>query len=93
MVHERGDCGLARRAPRHAGRSAVLVGTGHCDGVDVARGVSPGAATDQGLIGSILRRLWLDLGITNHSTLSRRAETLQVPSRTHSGTEQVPSRT
>src|SRR5579864_4325734 len=40
----------------------------------------------EGLIGSIIRLLGLDLGIPDHSTLSRRAETLQVPWRTRSGT-------
>ena len=40
----------------------------------------------EGLIGSIIRLLGLDLGIPDHSTLSRCAETLQVPSRTRSGT-------
>jgi hypothetical protein len=43
----------------------------------------------EGLIGSIIRLLGLDLGIPDHSTLTRRAETLQVPSRTRSGTEPV----
>jgi IS5 family transposase len=33
----------------------------------------------EGLIGSILRLLGLDLAMPDHSTLSRRAETLQVP--------------
>jgi hypothetical protein len=33
----------------------------------------------EGLIGSILRLLGLDLAVPDHSTLSRRAETLQVP--------------
>ena len=34
----------------------------------------------EGLIGSILRLLGLDLAVLDHSTLSRRAETLEVPS-------------
>jgi hypothetical protein len=33
----------------------------------------------EGLIGSILQLLGLDLAVPNHSTLSRRAETLEVP--------------
>ena len=33
----------------------------------------------EGLIGSIIRLLDLDLAVPDHSTLSRRAETLQVP--------------
>ena len=33
----------------------------------------------EGLIGSILRLLGLDLAVPDHTTLSRRAETLEVP--------------
>ena len=33
----------------------------------------------EGLIGSIIRLLGLDLPVPNHTTLSRRAETLEVP--------------
>src|SRR5215213_180779 len=33
----------------------------------------------EGLIGSILRLLGLDLGVPDHTTMSRRAETLEVP--------------
>ena len=33
----------------------------------------------EGLIGSVIRLLGLDLAVPDHSTLSRRAETLQVP--------------
>ena len=42
----------------------------------------------EGLIGSIIRLLGLDLPVPNHTTLSRRAETLEVP-RPRSGTEPV----
>ncbi len=42
----------------------------------------------EGLIGSILRLLGLDLSVPDHTTLSRRAETLEVP-RPRSGTEPV----
>jgi Transposase DDE domain len=41
----------------------------------------------EGLIGSIIGLLGLDLAIPDHSTLSRRAETLQVFPRPRSGTE------
>ena len=37
----------------------------------------------EGLIGSILRLLGLDLAVPDHSTLSRRAETLEVPRPVH----------
>jgi Transposase DDE domain len=43
----------------------------------------------EGLIGSILGLLGLDLAIPDHSTLSRRAATLQVFPRPRSGTEPV----
>jgi hypothetical protein len=33
----------------------------------------------EGLIGSVLQLLGLDLAVPDHSTLSRRAETLEVP--------------
>src|SRR5690242_10521806 len=42
----------------------------------------------EGLIGSIIRLLGLDLAIPDHSTLSRRAETLKLP-RSASSTEPV----
>jgi len=44
----------------------------------------------EGLIGSVIRLLGLDLAVPDHSTLSRRAETLEVPRpRTGAGTEPV----
>jgi hypothetical protein len=42
----------------------------------------------EGLIGSILRLLGLGLAVPDHTTLSRRAETLEVP-RSRSGSEPV----
>src|SRR5918911_715343 len=38
-----------------------------------------GLRQTEGLIGSVLRLLGLDLAVPDHSTLSRRAETLEVP--------------
>ena len=44
----------------------------------------------EGLIGSILRLLGLDLAVPDHTTLSRRAETLEVPRpRSSNGAEPV----
>jgi hypothetical protein len=43
----------------------------------------------EGLIGSIIRLLGLDLAVPDHSTLSRRAETSQVFPPPHAGTESV----
>ena len=42
----------------------------------------------EGLIGSIIRLLGLDLAVPDHSTLSRRAETLELP-RLRPGSEPV----
>jgi hypothetical protein len=39
----------------------------------------------EGLIGSILQLLGLDLAVPDHSTLSRRAETLAVPNQSAGG--------
>jgi Transposase DDE domain len=44
----------------------------------------------EGLIGSILRLLGLDLAVPDHSTLSRRAETLEVPKPCRSSRGPVP---
>jgi hypothetical protein len=41
----------------------------------------------EGLIGSILRLLGLELAVPDHTTLSRRSETLEVPPRSRSGSE------
>jgi len=44
----------------------------------------------EGLIGSVIRLLGLDLAVPDHSTLSRRAETLEVPRpRSSAGAEPV----
>src|SRR3712207_4259463 len=53
------------------------------------RGVSRlGLRQTEGLIGSVLRLLGLDLAVPDHTTLSRRAETLEV-ARLRSGSEPV----
>jgi len=50
---------------------------------------SPGAAADRGADRLLIRLLGLELGIPDHSTLSRRAETLPVPSRPRLGVAPV----
>lgn len=67
------------RTPDHAGRTAVLFSPGNQHDPDLAGGVSVGFAPDRGLIGSIIALLGLDLAVPDHSTLSRRVETLEVP--------------
>ena len=83
MVHGCGDRGLAGGTAHHARRAAARLGAGDQYGADVASRVPPGAALRQteGLIGSILHLLGLDLAVPDHSTLSRRAETLEMPPR------------
>src|SRR5437588_7800140 len=62
----------------HAGRSTPLFGPGDHDGADAARRVPPGSAADRRADRLRHRLLGLDLAIPDHSTLSRRAETLAV---------------
>src|SRR4051812_44206544 len=88
LVQRGGDRGLARRAPHHAWRPALLLGAGDHHGADAAGGVPPALRQTEGLIGSILRLLGLGLAVPDHTTLSRRAETLEVP-RSRSGSEPV----
>ena len=70
----------AEPAAHDPGRAALVLAPGDPDGADTAHRVPPGAAPD--------RRadrlhppplLGLDLAVPDHSTLSRRAETLEVP--------------
>ncbi len=70
---------MAGRAADHSGRAALVFGLGDLDGPGAESRVSPGAAPAEGLIGSILQLLGLDLAMPDQSTLSRRAETLEVP--------------
>jgi DDE family transposase len=68
---------VAGRTAHHARRSTPLLGPGDHDGTDAARRVP--AAVAPGLIGSILQLLGLDLPVPDHSTLGRRARTLELP--------------
>ena len=70
----RADTGTTR------GGQAPLLGFGDQDGVDVAGGVPVSAASDGRLDPFDPPDSWgLDLAVPDHSTLSRRAETLEVP--------------
>ena len=77
---------MASGAADHAGWPAALLGTGDHHGADTAHGLWLGAAADRGLIGSIIGLLGLDLAVPDHSTLSRRAKTLEVPPPRRTGT-------
>ena len=66
--------------PANTRWSAALPGPGDQNGPDAPGGVSFDTSLQtEGLIGSILRLLGLDLAVSGHSTLRRRAETLEVP--------------
>ena len=67
------------RATHRPGRAARLLRSGDRHGPDAAGGVPPALRQTEGLIASILQLLGLDLPVPDHSTLSRRAETLEVP--------------
>jgi Transposase DDE domain len=70
---------VAGGAANHARRPAPLLGPGDHHGADDGHGLWPGAAATEGLIGSVIGLFGLDLAVPDHSTLSRRAKTLEVP--------------
>jgi len=70
---------LTRRTLYDTRRSAALLGPGDQGSPDTPGGVSAGLRQTECLIGSILRLLGLDLAVPDHSTLSRRAEALEIP--------------
>src|SRR6202040_405502 len=78
LVQRRGDRGLAGRATGDTGRSTALFGHSDRNRADRAGRVPPGFAPDGGVDRLRHPLLGLDLAIPNHSTLSRRAETLAV---------------
>ena len=52
---------------------------GDPDSLDLAHRLPPAVPTTEGLIGSVIGLLGLDLAVPDHTTLCRRAETLEVP--------------
>src|SRR5688572_8721024 len=62
---------------RRARRSAALLGPGNHDSFDPARGVPSGAAPDRGT--DWLNPPTVDLPVPDFSTLSRRAQSLELP--------------
>jgi hypothetical protein len=70
---------VAGRAAGHPGRAALLLRAGDRHGPDAAGGVPPALRRTEGLIGSVIALLGLDLPVPDHSTSSRRAETLEAP--------------
>jgi hypothetical protein len=67
------------RAAHHPRRATALLRPGDRHGPNAPCRVPPRAAPTEGLVGSILQLLGLDLPVPDHSTLSRRAETPEVP--------------
>jgi hypothetical protein len=82
MVHRGRDCALARGAADHPWRAAALREFGNNETALTLWAVFRLALRQtEGLIGSIIALLGLDLAIPDHSTLSRRAEILALPRR------------
>ena len=72
------------RAAHHAGRAAALYsGLAIATALTLRTVFRLALRQTEGLIGSILQLLGLDLAVPDHSTLSRRAETLAVPRPLH----------
>ena len=78
LVYRCGDRGREGRTSHDARWAATLFDAGHHDGVDVAGCLPPGSAADRGVDRFVIRLLGLGLAAPDHSTLSRRAETLPV---------------
>lgn len=68
---------MESRAAHHTGRAAPLLGLGDHERTDAARRLP--LRQTEGLIGSILQLLDLDLPVPDHSTLSRRAQSMERP--------------
>src|SRR4051812_47944336 len=79
VVHGRGDRGLARRAPDHAGGQPWYSPLAVLTALTLRAVFRLGLRQTGGLVGSILRLLGLELRVPDHATLSRRAGTLEVP--------------
>ena len=78
---------MASGAANRAGRPAALFCPGDHHGADDAHGLGLGLRQTEGLIESVFGLLGLDLAVPDHSTLSRRGKTLELPPlrRTSSG--------
>jgi transposase len=88
VVQRRGDRGLESGAAYHPGRQPHYSALAITTALTLRAVFRLALRQTEGLIGSILRLLGLDLAVPDHSTLSRRAETLAVPRpRSDSGSE------
>ena len=79
LVHRRGHRGVAGRTANHARRAAPFFAPGDHHGANDAHGLRSGMRQTEGLIGSVVALLGLALAVPDHSTLSRRSKTLDVP--------------
>jgi len=79
LVHRRGHRGVAGRTANDARRAAPLFAPGDHHGANDAHGLRSGMRQTEGLIGSVVALLGLALAVPDHSTLSRRSKTLDVP--------------
>ncbi len=70
---------MAGGAADHTGRPAALLHPGDQHGLDDGLGIWPGAAADRGSDRLHHRAALANLAVPGHSTLSRRAKTLEVP--------------
>src|SRR3954453_7543116 len=85
-VHGGGGRGLAGGAAHDPGGAALVLAPGDPDRPDLRAVFRLALRQTEGLIGSILRLLGLELAVPDHTTLSRRTATLEVPrSRSGSG--------
>ena len=79
MVFRRSHRRLTRSTAYHPGRTALILPTGGPDSADPAGRVRLALRQTEGLIGSALHLRGLPLAVPDHTTLCRRAETLEVP--------------
>ena len=79
MVHAGGNRGLGGSAAHHPGRTTSYSDLAIATTLTLRAVFRLALRQTEGLIGSILQLLDLDLAVPDHSTLSRRAETLKLP--------------
>ena len=78
MVHRRGDCVLEGRASDDTRRAANLFRMAILTALTLRAVFRLALRQTEGLIGSLMGLLGLDLAVPDQSTLSRRAATVEV---------------
>ena len=82
---------LACSAACDARRTASLFGSRDRDGADLTRCIRPGSARQtEGLVGSIMQVLGIDLPVPDHTTFSRRAGGLKVLQKPRASSDPLP---